>query len=45
MAMKDDGLGEYETCSLCVSLVLWRSMTETQSGNVCLDCYADIRGW
>jgi len=39
--MQDDGLGQYETCSLCTTEVLWVSLRETQLGNICRDCYLE----
>jgi hypothetical protein len=37
--MHDDGLGVYETCSLCLAEVRWRTMRAINAGNVCRDCY------
>jgi hypothetical protein len=39
--MKDDGLGTYETCSLCLDEVRWASMRSTDAGNLCPECYAE----
>ena len=39
--MKNDGLGTYETCSLCCEEVLWRAMRETDAGILCPACFAE----
>jgi hypothetical protein len=40
--MIDDGLGEMESCSVCLAEVRWRSLRETDAGNVCRDCYGNL---
>ena len=36
--MRQDGLGDYETCSMCVEEVFWTDLIETGLGNVCPKC-------
>lgn len=36
-------MGEMETCSLCLEEVRWRSLRETDEGNVCRSCHAQLK--
>ena len=40
--MTDDGLGIYETCSLCGVLDHWSKLRESDAGNVCRECWVGV---
>jgi hypothetical protein len=42
--MSDNTMGDYETCSLCTTEVLDRTLIETDAGRICRDCWAESGG-